>query len=76
MTHYVEEGGAFEVSMHKLIADGFSLPYFTQPRAAAEKKKDLSKVKTTCPCCGAKAWCKHGTRIVCGDCDELMVQEE
>jgi predicted SprT family Zn-dependent metalloprotease len=76
MTHYVEAGGAFEVSMHKLIADGFSLPYFTQPRAAAEKKKDLSKVKFTCPCCGDKAWAKHSMRLVCGECDEPMISEE
>jgi ribosomal protein S27AE len=75
MTHYVEEGGAFEVSMHKLIADGFSLPYFTQPRAAAEKKKDLSKVKFTCPCCGDKAWAKASMRLVCGECDETMIGE-
>jgi uncharacterized membrane protein len=58
--------------MHKLIADGFSLPYFTQPRAAAEKKKDLSKVKFTCQCCGTKAWAKINTRIICGECDEEM----
>jgi uncharacterized membrane protein len=75
MTHYVEAGGAFETSMHKLIADGFSLPYFTQPRPAAEKKKDLSKVKFTCSCCGAKAWAKVGTRIICADCDEEMQGE-
>ncbi len=75
MTHYVEAGGAFETSMHKLIADGFSLPYFTQPRPAAEKKKDLSKVKFTCTCCDAKAWAKVGTRIICADCNEEMQGE-
>ena len=72
MTHYVEEGGAFEVSMHKLIADGFSLPYFTQPRAAAEKKIHLSKVKHECPCCGFKAWAKQGANLMCGECNEHM----
>ncbi len=76
MTHYIEEGGRFYHALNDLLADGFALPYFTQPKAAAEKKKDMSKVKTSCPCCNAKAWCKQGTRIVCGDCNELMVQEE
>jgi hypothetical protein len=76
MTHYVEEGGAFEVSMQNLLASGFTLPYFTQPRAAAEKKKDLSKVKFTCPCCGAKAWAKMGMMLMCRDCMEDMISEE
>ena len=76
MTHYVEEGGAFEVSLQNLLASGFTLPYFTQPRAAAEKKKDLSKVKFTCPCCGANAWAKMGMMLMCRDCMEDMNSEE
>jgi predicted SprT family Zn-dependent metalloprotease len=75
MTHYVEEGGAFEVSLQNLLASGFTLPYFTQPRASAEKKKDLSKVKFTCPCCGDKAWAKASMRLVCGECNEEMQGE-
>jgi predicted SprT family Zn-dependent metalloprotease len=75
MTHYVEEGGAFEVSLQNLLASGFTLPYFTQPRAAAEKKKDLSKVKFTCVCCGDKAWAKASMRLVCGECNEEMQGE-
>jgi predicted SprT family Zn-dependent metalloprotease len=75
MTHYVEDGGRFQTAMQKLIADGFTLPYFTQPKAAAEKKKDLSKVKFTCACCDSKAWAKVGMRLVCGDCNEEMQGE-
>lgn len=74
MTHYIDESGPFVKAMQELMP--FDLPYFTAPREASEKKKDLSKVKTTCPCCDTKAWCKKGTRIVCGDCNEMMVQEE
>lgn len=74
VTHMIDEGGPFDVAMSDLMP--FDIPYFTQPREKAEKKKDLSKVKTSCPCCDTKAWCKQGTRIVCGDCNELMVQEE
>lgn len=74
VTHMIDEGGPFDVAFQDLMP--FDIPYFTQPRDKAEKKKDLSKVKTTCPCCDTKAWCKQGTRIVCGDCNEMMVQEE
>lgn len=76
MTHYIEPGGVFEAACEALLVTGFDLPYFTRPRETAEKKRDLSKVKTTCPCCQAKAWCKQGMRIMCCDCNEEMVQEE
>jgi len=54
----------------------FDIPYFTQPRDKAEKKKDLSKVKHTCPSCGFKAWAKAGANLMCGDCHEHMEGEE
>lgn len=75
MTHYVEPGGPFEVSCAELVDTGFDLPYFTRGREAKEKKRDLSKVKHQCPCCGFKAWAKQGANIVCGDCDEKLVGE-
>jgi len=77
MTHYVDPEGPFIDAFIELKDTGFDLPYFTKPReAAAPKKKDLSKVKRTCPCCNANAWAKQGARIMCGDCEELMVEEE
>ena len=76
MTHYIEPDGAFETACADLKATGFDLPYFTKARETVAKKKDPSKVKTTCPCCETKAWCKQGTRIMCFDCNELMIQEE
>jgi predicted SprT family Zn-dependent metalloprotease len=74
VTHTIDEGGPFDVALGDLMP--FDIPYFTQPRDKAEKKRDISKVKTTCPCCNAKAWAKLGARLVCGDCDEAMLQED
>jgi hypothetical protein len=74
VTHMIDEGGPFECAMADLMP--FDIPYFTKPREKAEKKKDLSKVKTTCPCCQSKAWCKQGMRIMCCDCNEEMIQED
>ena len=75
MTHYIEPSGVFEVSCNALLSTGFDLPYFTKPREAKEKKRDLSKVKTTCPCCGFNAWAKEGANLICGDCNERMEGE-
>lgn len=74
VTHTIDAGGPFEVAFEGLGPD-FDLPYFTKPKAVAEKKRDLSKVKHTCPSCGFKAWAKMGSRLICGDCNEQMVGE-
>ena len=73
VTHMIDAGGAFELAMADLMP--FDIPYFTQPVAAAEKKKDLSKVKFTCPCCGFRAWAKVEANLMCGDCEERMIGE-
>ena len=74
VTHYIDEQGPFVVAFQELMP--FDLPYFTQKTdTAGAKKKDLSKVKRECPCCNAKAWAKQGMRIICGECDEEMVEE-
>lgn len=74
VTHMIDEGGPFDTALADLMP--FDIPYFTQPRTAAEKKKDLSKVKHTCPSCDAKAWAKMGSRLICGDCNEELMGED
>lgn len=77
MTHYIDPDGVFVDALQELTDAGFDLPYFTAPvEAGSAKKKDLSKVKRTCPCCDAKAWAKQGMRIICGDCEQDMIEEE
>jgi hypothetical protein len=76
MTHYIDPMGDFLTAASELVDTGFDLPYFTRPREAALKKKDMSKVKTTCPCCETKAWAKQGANLICGDCNELMIGED
>lgn len=78
VTHVIEEGGLFAASCAGLEASGFSLPWFTDAAGAVAKakKKDLSKVKHTCPSCDARAWAKLGSRLICGECNEDMVGEE
>jgi hypothetical protein len=41
----------------------------------AKKKTKNSKVKFTCPNCGANAWGKDSLHIKCADCDTLMVDK-
>lgn len=77
MTHYINLEGPFVGALQELTDAGFDLPYFTQPLATdGAKKKDLSKVKRTCPHCDAKAWAKQGMRLICADCDAEMIEED
>lgn len=76
VTHMIVDDGPFDRACAEFLTanpDAVGIFAITAPKA--EKKKDLSKVKFTCPCCNANAWAKHTTRIVCGECDEEMVSE-
>lgn len=77
MTHYIDPMGDFLTAYSELVDTGFDLPYFTAPVVnETAKKKDLSKVKRECPHCEAKAWAKQGMRLICGDCDAEMIEED
>lgn len=77
VNHMIDEGGPFQVRCDELIATGFDLPWFTSPQLkVSAKKKDLSKVKHTCPDCNANAWGKLGIKLVCGACDQPMGADE
>lgn len=71
MNHYVDENGPFAALRCPVV-----LPYFTQAQVAMAKKKDLSKVKYTCPTCQTNIWGKLGINVTCGECDEKMEPEE
>lgn len=74
MTHYIEPGGQFERHCRALIDSGFNLPYHDLWNEASGKiQKARNKTKFVCTSCGAAAWGKPDLKIVCGDCDEIML---
>lgn len=76
MTHMIDAGGPFDVACSELLVAGFDLPWFTEAPPPKPKKKDLSKVKHTCPDCDANAWGKIGINLVCGSCNATMFADE
>jgi hypothetical protein len=64
------------VACGELLATGFDLPWFTEAAPPKPKKKDLSKVKHTCPDCDANAWGKLGISLICGSCNSTMFADE
>ena len=71
-SHYIEEGGPFsQVCARFLESYPFDMRWFS-PTQTGPRKKDRSKVKHTCPSCGANIWCREGLHMICGVCDVDM----
>lgn len=78
MSHYIEEGGAFSRAYNKM-PKAHLLPWSSwEPDGPRRKKAPSarSKVKYTCPACGANAWGKPELRLVCGEDGKRMRAEE
>lgn len=74
MTHMIDPEGHFSVFCEEFLRER-SVDWHLLAAPQAEKKKDLSKVKHTCPSCDLKVWGKVGIRVYCEDCDERMLPE-
>ena len=79
MTHYIEEGGAFDVVCDDLLSTGFKLSWADrasdQDDAAKAKSKSGKRAKYTCPGCGLNAWAKAEAKLMCGECEVIMIAE-
>jgi predicted SprT family Zn-dependent metalloprotease len=42
---------------------------------ASKKKIDTSKLKYSCPTCKLNAWAKMGVKLICGNCNEAMLND-
>jgi len=79
MTHYIEEGGAFDRACVDLLGAGFRLTWADRALDAgdSEKKSKAGKrAKYTCPACSFNAWAKPEAKLICGECEETMLAEE
>lgn len=76
ITHYIEEGGKFDVLADKWLAmTGATLPYAALG-GMITKKKAASKTKYTCPICQTNVWAKPDVHLVCADCDAEFLSED
>lgn len=82
VSHRIMEGGAFQLAFKKMPAR-IQLPWrvFIEGRIdddnpTPKPKKKSSKVKYTCPGCGANVWGKGGLAVICAECTELFQCDE
>ena len=72
VTHYIIEGGRFDVAAREFLADGFKLGW-QSPVGAGKRKAPESKVKYSCFVCDLNAWAKPEVRLICGTCESVML---
>jgi predicted SprT family Zn-dependent metalloprotease len=74
MTHYIVDGGPFDLACRELLAGGVRLEWQSRERPASPAKA-RSKTKYSCPGCGLNVWGKPGLHVLCGDCDERLEED-
>ena len=88
VSHFIEEGGPFQLVCKELLDSGFFIPWqMTTPSGADDadgsngddnditKKKRASKTKYSCPNpkCDLNAWAKPDAPLVCGNCRQDLI---
>ncbi len=77
MSHYIDDDGPFARAYEALAETGWTLDWRAIAAPSAGKKPAKNtKVKFTCPECGANAWGKETLNIHCADCDVPMAGAE
>jgi hypothetical protein len=75
VTHYVQDGGLYQVAYQELQKTGFILTWQSpQDVKNGQPNKSKGKKKFTCPVCGLNVWAKDDAKITCGEC--YAVDEE
>ena len=78
MTHYILEGGAFDLAFEAMPKDlmlPFSCYGLKKPANKKKVKKASSTISYVCPVCGTKLRGKEGLNIKCVECDEFFLPE-
>ena len=76
MTHYIIDGGKFEVHCGAFLADGKKLTMESTQVSKIAKERKKTRWKFTCPKCQQNAWGKKHAKLMCGKCEEHMVNED
>lgn len=74
VTHYIEEGGRFDLATRKLLATGFELSWIDRASGghSSPVKPAKTREKYSCPSCDLNAWAKPGVSLTCSECKQEM----
>jgi len=72
VSHYIIEGGVFDVACKELLATGLTITWADAANEEQRKKKAVTRAKYSCPMCGLNMWGKPGVFVSCMSCEETM----
>jgi SprT-like family len=72
MSHYVLEGGPFQLAF-RAMPKQYLLPWLSLDRFQKAPPRDPSKTPYTCPACEARVWGKPELVLLHVDCDQVML---
>ncbi len=78
VTHYIAAGGRFEAACGELLRGGVRLEWQSRENEAEATAvaKARTKTKYSCPDCGINVWGKNGLHVLCGDCEEELLEAD
>ncbi len=71
VSHYIVEGGPFDIAFAK-FEKKYDLQLFGTVVQGVKGKVKTSKFKFQCPECNQNAWAKDCASLICGECNEPM----
>ncbi len=76
ITHYIIDGGKFEIAANAFLLKGNALFWESLPIPKAEREKKQTRWKYSCPSCNLSAMAKKDAHLMCADCREDMVCDD
>lgn len=73
VTHYIIKNGKYEkLALHFLRSKKIKLSSFQISTSSSNGNRN--KIKYSCPSCEMNVWGKPGVNIICGECEERLVE--
>ncbi|QDV81276.1 SprT-like domain-containing protein [Planctomycetes bacterium TBK1r] len=69
ISHYIEDGGRFEVACQALLEKGFTISWRDNWNRVP---KGVKKTHYKCPACGTSCWARPRWAFTCGICNAAM----
>lgn len=76
MSHYILEGGKFEIAAGAFLLGESKLQWNSTPNIKISKERKKTRKKFICPECLQQAWAKKTASLICGDCRAKMIIDE
>ena len=74
VSHYIIEGGPFDIACKELLTTGLTITW-SDANEELRKKKASTRSKYVCPMCQLAMWGKPEALISCMTCEETMEEE-